>query len=182
MGFEYHEGMQNYSTCHFPFKDMIRKVIKKIYDMDVKMTDESVRTLVFQQLVPKKVSLGEFIKILVMVMNCFTALTYLNTEEECSGGTAFFPNITKPEGHRGRNFWSWTPEKETRDGIKINMKPGQTVVYKGNTSHAVWIPENKWFNNPRITMISRFATDDYIQRNFKRGGIDLSSTMKFLFT
>jgi len=169
-GTEYLEAKQDLTSSYLQaYNSVMSKVIKLIYNTETRHLGDTIRSLIFKQLIPNKCEFGRIHADDTSGKDAFTVLTYLNTEEECSGGTAFFPNIREPEGHGGRNFWSSNHDEESKICIKINMKPGQTIVYRTNLTHAPWVPENKWYDNPRITIISRFGTKEYIERLKKEG-------------
>ena len=150
----------------YPFSDIVSKVIKEAYDKITKHSYNAIRTLIFQQKIDNISEFGQIHRDESNSPNeAFTVLTYLNTEEECSGGTAFFPMMEFSEKYSQVNFWSSEPSHKTNDCVKIKMKPGHTIIFNSCEYHAVWLPENKWYNVPRITMVSRFVTEEFVKRH-----------------
>jgi len=106
----------------------------------------------------------------------YTCLIYLNKQDECSGGTAFFRNKYTGKTHHYGNidldpemnefFIKYPPHAET--GFEywahkdmqhwemtgfVEMKPNRMVIFPANYFHAAYHPVNGFFDYPRLTMI-----------------------------
>lgn len=100
----------------------------------------------------------------------FTCLLYLNSAEECSGGTAFFKfrktqspvadqrfdNILKLDTRLQQDaldYWPRTP-REYWDNIgSISMVTGRMIIFPAQYFHAAYHPVDSFFDFPRLTLV-----------------------------
>ena len=138
----------------FPFQKVIPKIIKKIYGVDTIMEDNGVRTNWFKQINPKTSDWAKVHQDWTEPGKEFTMITYLNTEEESSGGTSFFEGLDPIDGHTGMTYWSNL--KNYGNPLNIEMKPGRTIIFPSEIPHAAWHPVDSFYDFPRLNIVCRF--------------------------
>jgi hypothetical protein len=142
----------------FHFADVIRGVIKKVWNIDTYFVDNTVGTNWFLQINPKGSNYA--VPHSDIEGGDVTVITYLNTEEECSGGTAFFNYLGKEKyapPETGKCYWGDISEFEITH--RIAMKPGMTLLFPSNIYHAAW-HERDFFDSPRLNIVSWFKKND----------------------
>jgi hypothetical protein len=138
----------------FPFQKVIPKIIKHVYGVETRMEDNGVRTNWFKQINPKSSDWSQIHKDWHEIGKEFTVITFLNTEEECSGGTSFFKGLDPIDGHTGMTYWSNL--KNYGKPLNIEMKPGRTIIFKSEIPHAAWHPVDSFYDFPRLNIVCRF--------------------------
>lgn len=146
---------RHYYKVHFgyPFIDPIKKIIKHVYGTEVKHEDNGIRTNWFKQIIPKKSNWAQIHQDWTEPGKEFTMITFLNTENECSGGTSFFKDIKEMDGHTGMDYWSKISKVNP---LNIEMKPGRTIIFPSEIPHAAWHPIDSFYDFPRLNMVCRF--------------------------
>lgn len=139
-------------TIEFKFMECLSRIINIAWNKETHGQDNGIRTNWFLQVAPRQSDYAE----IHIDGEGYTALTYLNTEEECSGGTAFFPEITEYEGVNAVNYWS--SQKRTGKAVHIEMKPGRTVIHPSGMCHGAWHPDDSFTQKPRLLMVTRLVT------------------------
>jgi hypothetical protein len=103
----------------------------------------------------------------------YTCLVYLNSEEECSGGTGFFKNVytdkfgitdkkseieydnfnnNYPDSAEvGFDYWSPTKYWEMLDFVE--MKPNRMVIFPAKYYHAAYHPKDSFYQFPRLSLV-----------------------------
>jgi hypothetical protein len=137
----------------YPFVKPIKNIIKHVYGTEVKHEDNGIRTNWFKQIKPKKSDWAVIHQDWTQKGEEFTMITFLNIEDECSGGTSFFKGLD-PEGHTGLDYWSKLKKYETP--LNIEMKPGRTIIFPSEIPHAAWHPIDSFYDFPRLNMVCRF--------------------------
>ena len=138
----------------FPFQNAIPKIIKQVYGIDTIMEDNGIRTNWFKQINPKTSDWAQVHQDWTEPGKEFTVITFLNTEEECSGGTSFFKGLDPIDGHNGMTYWSNLKNYGTP--LNIEMKPGRTIIFPSEIPHAAWHPVDSFYDFPRLNMVCRF--------------------------
>ena len=103
------------------------------------------------------------------VTRAFTCIVYLNSEEECSGGTAFFrfretrSLVPDPAYLRalergnvaetGADYWMHTPDRYWEKVGAVEMAPGRMMIFPAEYFHAAWHPQDSFFEFPRLTLV-----------------------------
>ena len=99
----------------------------------------------------------------------FTCLLYLNSPDECSGGTAFFrfrktqllvaderftSEVRRDERLRSSqlNYWPPDPDVYWENIGAIPMVTGRMVIFPAQYFHAAFHPEDSFFDFPRLTL------------------------------
>jgi hypothetical protein len=99
----------------------------------------------------------------------FTCLLYLNSPDECSGGTAFFKfrktqSLVPDEGfeavfrrdarlqENALDYWPRDPDVYWENIGSIPMETGRMVIFPGQYFHAAFHPEDSFFDFPRLTL------------------------------
>ena len=101
----------------------------------------------------------------------FTVITYLNNQQECSGGTAFlrhrasgrtflrgedkavFYDAYDGLTEDGSDYWCEIKRGEWEIVGVVDMKPGRTIVFPSEFIHAAFHPDDGFFDSPRLTMV-----------------------------
>jgi hypothetical protein len=105
----------------------------------------------------------------------YAVITYLNTEDECTGGTAFFRsrslNTMSVRNHihdmyelikkkpylneNGQRFWASSRVMEEWECVgHIEMKPGRTIIFPADCFHAAFIPDDRYMDYPRLNVVT----------------------------
>jgi hypothetical protein len=133
--------------CGFPFVKPLVNLIKELYGIHTEHLDNSIRTNWFKQLKPKTSEWAQVHFDHDKPNEEFTMITFLNTQEESSGGTSIFKGLAKFDGHTGMNYWS-TLEKHGTP-LNIEMKPGRTIIFPSELPHAAWHPIDSFYDFPK---------------------------------
>ncbi|HEX2829647.1 MAG TPA: DUF6445 family protein [Burkholderiales bacterium] len=101
----------------------------------------------------------------------FTCMVYLNSPDECSGGTAFFrfrktQSLTADErfqkvvdaderlkGSKEGEYWPPDADAYWEKLGAISMATGRMVIFPAQYFHAAWHPEDSFFDFPRLTLV-----------------------------
>jgi len=84
--------------------------------------------------------------------NLYTCLVYLNSEEDCFGGTAFFNKLKDDSVIEDLDYWGSDPSCWEKLG-HVEMKPNRLVIFPANLYHSAYHPVNGYYNTPRITLV-----------------------------
>lgn len=97
----------------------------------------------------------------------FTCLVYLNTPEECSGGTAFFrfrktQKLVADEGFKNAvrsdvrlaesEYFPPDPAVYWENLGAVSMVTGRMLIFPAHYFHAAFHPEDSFFDFPRLTL------------------------------
>ena len=99
----------------------------------------------------------------------FTCILYLNTPEECSGGTAFFRfrpsnSLTFDEGYAraakddsrigetGMDYWPEAAREHWEVIGTVDMVPGRLLIFPSEYFHAAHHPVDSFYGFPRLTL------------------------------
>ncbi len=99
----------------------------------------------------------------------FTCLLYLNSPEECSGGTSFFKfrktqSLVADEGfdiavksdprlqENALDYWPRDPDAYWENMGSISMVTGRMIIFPAQYFHAAFHPEDSFFDFPRLTL------------------------------
>jgi hypothetical protein len=147
---------RHFFLCYhdIPFEKVISETIERCYKVKTKLQYRRIETNWFKQITPKTSDWAS-IHVDSHSMNNFTVITYLNTQEECVGGTTLFKDLDFVEGQDGANYWSET--KQYGNTLNIEMKPGRTIIFRSMTPHAAWHPVDSFYEFPRLTMAYWFS-------------------------
>ncbi len=94
---------------------------------------------------------------------CVASVLYLNTEEECDGGTAFFtyqgdPTLTVKNSSDWSNedyeSFSKNEKGDWKQVDTLEMKFNRLVVYRGDKFHSSIITPTNFLKYPRIVQVS----------------------------
>jgi uncharacterized protein (TIGR02466 family) len=146
------------------------QVIRKVYEVNTRPLDTSVDINWFMQINDRRADFAvPHNDITENVNRSFTCVLYLNRQEECSGGTAFFrfkksgslildeayalaikddPRIAET----GLDYWGagagdWWDTVGT-----VEMAPGRLLIFPSEYFHAAYHPHNSFFEFPRLTL------------------------------
>ena len=106
---------------------------------------------------------------LVPEKRTFTCLLYLNSPNECSGGTAFFrfrktQSLVHDKGFENAlssdprlqqsvlNYWPPTPEVYWETVGTVSMVTGRMLIFPAQYFHAAFQPKDSFFDFPRLTL------------------------------
>ena len=147
----------------YPFVDTVCKILEHVHKYkcrNILGENNALRTNWFKQIKPKKSDWAQIHQD-GQTPGEFTMITYLNTEEESSGGTSLFKTIKRidMDGHTGMDYWSKVPKEKLGEIIKIEMKPNRTIIFKSNVPHAAWHPIDSFYDFPRHNIVFRFERE-----------------------
>jgi hypothetical protein len=147
----------------YPFVDAVCKILEHVHKYKFKTylgENNAHRTNWFKQIKPKTSDWAQIHQD-GRTPGEFTMITYLNTEEECSGGTSLFKtmNTRDIDGHTGVNYWSKVPKEKLGKIINIEMKPNRTFIFKSDIPHAAWHPVDSFYDFPRHNIVFRLEKD-----------------------
>jgi len=151
---DYYDCAHNLIIPNLYFIDNIKRIIETIYGKQVRLIDSNLRTNWFKQIIPKTSNWAK-IHTDSDIPGYFTMLTVLNTDDECSGGTAFFPHLKPNEvGENGINYWE--DRNYSGEPSCVEMKPGRTIIFPSEIPHAAWHPIDSFYDFPRLNIVCRF--------------------------
>jgi len=158
--FKIREGTRNfidYYQCRqmvmgfFPFEIEIQKLIWKIWG-DHTIFDHQLCTNWFKQIKGRE---SDYANIHTDPGD-YSMILYLNSEEECCGGTAFFTD-GEVQGYPD-TYWAKNPPPPV---YKVDMKPGRVLIFRSKlTPHAAWFPRDAFFDYPRLCTVCWFDKED----------------------
>ena len=152
---DYYDCRHFYSHYEgFPFTDFIEKIIKYVWSHDTRILKHGMRTNWFKQINPKTSDWAQVHNDSTRKGE-YTMITFLNTLDECSGGTTLFNNLDPIDGHTGATYWSNLKNYGTP--LNIEMKPGRTIIFPSEIPHAAWHPVDSFYDFPRLNIVCRFT-------------------------
>ncbi len=101
----------------------------------------------------------------------FTCMVYLNSPDECSGGTAFFKFRKtqsmiaderfneavrfdeRLQGSKQGEYWPPDPDAYWEKLGAVSMETGRMVIFPAQYFHAAFHPEDSFFDFPRLTLV-----------------------------
>jgi hypothetical protein len=159
---KYDEETRNYIDyydCRFPFLakqeklfELVQQSILQHYGLKTKLS-EPPEVNWFKQIKPKRNNYAvphqdnyddnkQFISCLI----------YLNSLEDCSGGTAIFNKIKDDLAIEGVDYWGGNPDCWKQLG-HIEMKPNRMIIFPAAVYHAAYHPVDSYYTTPRTTMV-----------------------------
>lgn len=149
---------------------LAQQAIRKVYSMDTRPADASVDVNWFMQIHERRADFAvPHNDMTENVRRSFTCILYLNRDEECSGGTAFFrfrkshslaldeayaravhenPHLTET----GRDYWpDQSQDAWERVGV-VDMAPGRLLIFPSEFFHAAYHPRDSFYEWPRLTL------------------------------
>jgi hypothetical protein len=156
----------------YPFVDTVCKILEHVHKSKcshILGENNAHRTNWFKQIKPKKSDWAQIHQD-GQTPGEFTMITYLNKEEECSGGTSLFKTINKADmdGHTGMDYWTKVPIEKMGKIINIEMKPNRTIIFKSDTPHAAWHPVDSFYDFPRHNVVFRIEQEIKILKVIKK--------------
>jgi hypothetical protein len=147
----------------YPFVDAVCKILEHVHKCKFNRhlgEDNAHRTNWFKQIKPKKSDWAQIHRD-GRKSGEFTAITFLNTEEESSGGTSLFKTMRSEDmdGHTGEDYWTKVPIEKLGKILNIEMKPNRTVIFKSDIPHAAWHPVDSFYDFPRHNIVFRFEKE-----------------------
>jgi uncharacterized protein (TIGR02466 family) len=147
-----------------------QKAIQQVYQADTRPADASVDVNWFMQINEKRAdSAIPHSDVTEQARRSFTCIVYLNTPEECSGGTAFFRfrrsnSLTIDEGYAqavkadpgisetGLDYWAERTDELWERVGSVDMVPGRMLIFPSEFFHAAFHPKDSFFDFPRLTL------------------------------
>ena len=147
-----------------------QKAIQQVYATETRPADASVDVNWFMQINDKR---GEFAvphcDITEKVNRSFTCIVYLNREDECSGGTAFFRfrqsgalvideayakavQTDSRISETGLDYWPEDPDRHWEQVGAVDMVPGRMLIFPSEFFHAAYHPVDSFLKFPRLTL------------------------------
>jgi uncharacterized protein (TIGR02466 family) len=147
-----------------------QKVIQKIFGINTRPADPSVDVNWFMQIKEKR---GDFAvphgDMTENVTRSFTCIVYLNRQEECSGGTAFFrfkrskslafddayARAVKEDpliAETGLDYWPEQSQDLWERVGAIDMMPGRMLIFPSQYFHSAYHPQDSFYDFPRLTL------------------------------
>ena len=153
---DYYDCRQNieFLDCSI-FENSLCKIISNVYDNKVNF-NRTMYTNWFMQKIPRKSDYSA----IHTDGDQYTLITYLNTEEECSGGTAFFSIPKTLKERESLFYWSQYDLKDVNPILHFKMKPGVSIIFDSKIHHAAWYPKDAFYDNPRLNIVGRFKSCD----------------------
>lgn len=167
---DYYDCRQYLGYENLTFHDEIRKVIFRHYGVMTKLNGD-IYTNWFLQIKkrPSDISIPHTDHVQHSIQ--FTILTYLNDENECCGGTAFFKHKKSQKislYHQDKElFFSLYPEL-IEDGANywleknlpewellgfVEMRPRRVIIFPSEFFHSAYHTDDKYFQVPRLTLV-----------------------------
>jgi hypothetical protein len=165
---DYYDARISYPPMQTELYDLTKTIIKNTYKKDTTLRD-GLNVNWFKQIQTKRANYAFPHHDKYEGQEQYTCLVYLNTEEESSGGTAFFKNkITKnidgtkledikftkdyPETcENGMDYWS---SMNYWDIVGyVSMKPNRLVIFPAQYYHASYHPQDSFYTFPRLTLV-----------------------------
>jgi hypothetical protein len=150
--------------------DAAQLAIRTVYATETRPQDASVDINWFMQIKEKRCDFAfPHHDITAPVRASFTCIVYLNSAEECSGGTAMFrfrkSNSLLRDGvfdqatqqhprivESGKDYWLDKPEEFWEQVGVIDMVPGRLLIFPSQYFHAAFHPVNSYYEFPRLTL------------------------------
>jgi uncharacterized protein (TIGR02466 family) len=147
-----------------------REIIRKAFAVETRPAEASVDVNWFMQINGKR---GDFAvphsDVTESVRRSFTCIVYLNSRDECSGGTAFFRFKRSgsliideayaravQEGSRiaetGLDYWPERAETFWERVGAVDMVPGRLIIFPSEYFHSAYHPQDSFYEFPRLTL------------------------------
>jgi len=168
---DYYDCRLRFPVC-FP-NTMIsaaQQAIRTVYSTETRPQDASVDINWFMQIREKRCDFAfPHQDISGDIRGGFTCIVYLNSPDECSGGTAFFrfrkSNALVPDesyiqalqqhpriSESGKDYWLDNADEFWEKVGVIDMVPGRLLIFPSQYFHAAYHPENSFYDFPRMTL------------------------------
>jgi hypothetical protein len=149
---------------------MQQMVIDRVYAATTKPMNNTLGVNWFKQINPRRADFAFPHTDHGSSQRTWTCLIYANDDTECLGGTAFFRNretgISKgsldgffeanPSAvENGMDYWPEQAYWELLD--VVDMRPNRMVVFPADMVHAAYHPQDGFFDEPRLTIVSWFV-------------------------
>ena len=168
----------DYYDCRlrFPIRNpnnlisVAQQAISKVYGIDTRPADASVDVNWFRQIKDKRADFAvPHSDITERVRRSFTCILYLNSSDECSGGTGFFRfkpsnSLTFDEGYAravkedsrisetGHDYWPQGTASVWELLGTVDMVPGRLLIFPSEYFHAAFHPVDSFYTFPRLTL------------------------------
>lgn len=147
-----------------------QQAIAKVYGINTRPADASVDVNWFMQINARRADFAvPHSDITERVRRSFTCILYLNTPEECSGGTAFFRfkpsnSLTLDEGYAravkedsrvaetGLDYWPEASREHWELVGTVDMVPGRLLIFPSEYFHSAHHPVDSFYAFPRLTL------------------------------
>ena len=166
---DYYDARITFPPLQTELYNVSKSIIQSTYKKEVGL-DDGLNVNWFKQIKPKRSDYAfPHHDIRRLDTQSYTCIVYLNTDEEASGGTAFFRNkITgnidgsKPEEikfikdfpqtyENGMDYWS--PMEYWNITGYVPMKPNRLVIFPAHYYHASYHPQDSFYDIPRMTIV-----------------------------
>ena len=157
----------------YPFVEAVVKILEHVHKCKFNKEQlgekNGMRTNWFKQIKPRKSDWAQIHRD-GNKPGEFTMITFLNTEEESSGGTSLFKTIDNQhiDGHTGVDYWSSVPREKLGKIINIEMKPNRTIIFKSEIPHAAWHPVDSFYDFPRHNIVFRLEKEPPLVKVIKK--------------
>ena len=149
---------------------LAQQAINKVYGVNTRPSDASVDVNWFMQIDARRADFAvPHSDITEQVRRSFTCIIYLNSPEECSGGTAFFRfkpsnSLTFDEGYAravkkdsgiaetGLDYWPEATGDVWELVGTVDMVPGRLLIFPSEYFHAAHHPVDSFYAFPRLTL------------------------------
>ncbi len=147
-----------------------QQAISKVYGITTRPADASVDVNWFMQINPRRADFAvPHSDITEQVRRSYTCILYLNSPDECSGGTGFFRykptnSLTFDEGYAravkddsrigetGLDYWPEATGEHWEIVGTTDMVPGRLLIFPSEYFHAAYHPVDSFFAFPRLTL------------------------------
>lgn len=147
-----------------------QKAIQQIYGAQTRPADASVDVNWFMQINSKRAdSAVPHCDMTENVKRSFTCIVYLNSTEECSGGTAFFrfrqsnslvfdaayARAAQSDARiveTGMDYWPRNRDETWEQVGTVDMATGRMLIFPSEYFHAAYHPSDSFFEFPRLTL------------------------------
>jgi uncharacterized protein (TIGR02466 family) len=147
-----------------------QKAIQQIYQLATRPADPSVDVNWFMQIKPKRADFAvPHADVTENAKHSLTCIVYLNSEDECSGGTAFLRfrqsgSLVIDEGYAlavrsdpsisetGLDYWPGRADELWERVGTVDMLPGRMLIFPSQFFHAAYHPKDSFLEFPRLTL------------------------------
>ena len=147
-----------------------QKVIQQVYKVATRPLDASVDVNWFMQIRDKRADFAvPHNDMTDKARRSFTCILYLNRQDECSGGTAFFrfkksaslvldePYVRAIQAdsrlaETGLDYWGGGADDWWERVGVVDMVPGRLLIFPSEYFHAAYHPQNSFYEFPRLTL------------------------------
>jgi hypothetical protein len=167
---DYYDCRLSFPSLQTQLLDTTKNIILNIFNKKTTHSDKVIEVNWFKQIKKKRSNFAFPHSDQSSKNQSYTCLIFLNSKEECSGGTAFFKNkilnkdnsyldketeqfyIENPDSiENGYDYWG--NEKYWDIISHIEMKPNRMIIFPSHYLHAAYHPKNSFFNKPRLTLV-----------------------------